>query len=271
MSANAVAPKPSLARMTRDSIVLEMKQTFRDPAALGFGLLFPIALLLLFASIFKYKLDGTTVTASQLYVAGIIGSSMMSQGFVGLAIDLAVKRENGVLKRMASTPMPKAVFFIGAIGATAIVCLLQIVVLLVLGVVLYHVKLPTDPAKWFTFAWVFALGLIASCLLGIAVGSMIKSSKAAPAVTNLPYVALQFLSGVFIPFSQIPPGMRAFASVFPLKWLAQGMRSVFLPSSYATLEPDGGWQHGRMALVLLAWCVVGFVLCVRTFRWTTKK
>lgn len=270
MANNTAPSRPSMARMIATSARLETVQTFRDPAALGFGVLFPIALLLLFASIFDFEQGNTGVTGSQLYVAGIIGSSIMSQGFVGIAIDLAVKRENGVLKRLASTPMPKAVFFIGTLIATAIVCLLQIVALLLIGVVLYDVTLPTAPSKWLTFAWVWVLGLVASCLLGIAVGSLIRSSKSAPAVTNLPYVGLQFISGVFVPFDDIPAGLRAFASIFPLKWLAQGMRSVFLPSSFEPFEVDGSWQHPQMFLVLAGWCVLGFALCLRVFRWTRR-
>lgn len=262
--------RPSVAKMILTASRLETAQTFRDPAALGFGVLFPIALLLLFASIFDFEQGNTGVTGSQLYVAGIIGSSIMSQGFVGIAIDLAVKRENGVLKRLASTPMPKSVFFIATLVATAIVCLLQIVVLLLIGVVLYDVTLPAEPSKWFTFAWVWTLGLIASSLLGIAVGSLIRSSKSAPAVTNLPYVALQFISGVFVPYDDIPAGLRGVASIFPLKWLAQGMRSVFLPSSFEPFEVDGSWQHLQMFVVLAGWCIVGFLLCLRVFRWTRR-
>jgi ABC-2 type transport system permease protein len=262
--------KPTFWSMARDATVLEVKQTFRDPAAVGFGVIFPIALLLLFASIFNGQYQEVNATVSQVYVASIIGSSIMSAGFVGLAIDLAVKRENGVLKRLASTPMPKGVFFVALIASTAIVCLLQIIVLLLLGVLLYDVTLPSAQ-NWLTFAWVWVLGLIASCLLGIAAGALIKSSKSAPAVATLPFTALQFISGVFVPFDDLPGGVRAIASVFPLKWLAQGMRSVFLPDEFKQIEPAGSWQHGPMLLVLVAWCVFGFLFCIRFFRWTTKK
>ena len=48
--------------------------------------------------------------------------------------------------------------------------------------------------------------------------------------------------------------------MFPLKWIAQGMRSVFLPDSFATQEV-GGWQLPQAALVLAAWTVVGLLLC----------
>ena len=49
------------------------------------------------------------------------------------------------------------------------------------------------------------------------------------------------------------------------------MRSVFLPDSFGATEAGGSWELGRVALVLGVWCVVGLVLCLGTFRWTTKR
>ena len=65
--------------------------------------------------------------------------------------------------------------------------------------------------------------------------------------------------------------MQHIAAVLPLKWLTQGMRSVFLPDSFAVQEPAGSWEHGRTALVLLAWGVVAGVLAMRTFRWHRRS
>jgi ABC-2 type transport system permease protein len=65
--------------------------------------------------------------------------------------------------------------------------------------------------------------------------------------------------------------MQHAAAIFPLKWMCQGLRSVFLPESFASLEPAGSWELGKVALVLGAWCVIGLVLCLTTFRWTTKR
>ena len=76
---NAAITRPSYPRMCLNFLALEFKQTLRDPAALGFGILFPIVLLVLFASIFSGDIRGTDVTFSQLYVAGIVGSSIMSR------------------------------------------------------------------------------------------------------------------------------------------------------------------------------------------------
>ena len=83
-------------------------------------------------------------------------------------------------------------------------------------------------------------------------------------------IVLQFVSGVYFVFSDLPGWMQTAASVFPLRWMTLGMRSVFLPDSYVVAEPGGSWEHGLTALVLLVWLVVGTALCLRTFRWTRR-
>jgi ABC-2 type transport system permease protein len=246
---------------------VELKNLVRNRQALGFVVLFPVMMVLLFASIFGGYIDGTTVHGSQVYVAAIIGSSLMSTGFVGLAVGVATERDAGTLKRLASTPMPKASYFIGKIGMVAATLIVQIIVLLALGIALFHVSLPTDAGRWLTFVWVFGLGTTAATLLGIAVGGTIKNSQSAVAVVNLPFVALQFISGVWIQTRDLPKWMVTFSQIFPLHWMSRGMRYVFLPDSFKVVESDGSWLLGTGALVMGAWCIVGFVLCLRTFRW----
>ena len=68
----------------------------------------------------------------------------------------------------------------------------------------------------------------------------------------------------------MPSWMQQVASLFPLKWMAQGMRSVFLPDTALAMEPAGSWEHGMTAAVLGAYLLVGLVLGVRTFRWRRR-
>jgi ABC-2 type transport system permease protein len=264
------APLPSLGRVSRERAVLELKSEVRNPMSMAFTLLFPVMMLFLFGAVFSGAVNNTSgVTNSQLFVAGIIGSSILSTGMVGLAIGIAIERDKGQLKRLAGTPMPKAAYFLGKIASVLALAAGQIVVLTLLGIALFDVELPTSASKWFTFAWVFVLGIAAATLLGVAIGGLLPNGKSAPAILNLPYVALQFISGVFVPFNELPDSLRTVAGVFPLRWLCQGMRSVFLPDSFQEVEQSHSWQHPTMAIVLLAWCVLGTILCLRTFRFTT--
>ncbi len=80
-------------------------------------------------------------------------------------------------------------------------------------------------------------------------------------------IVLQFFSGAFFAFPELPGWMQQLAALFPLKWLTQGMRSAFLPEEAGAFEVAGGWEHGRTAVVLAAWVIIGVVVCVRTFRW----
>ena len=83
-------------------------------------------------------------------------------------------------------------------------------------------------------------------------------------------IILQFFSGVFFVFTSLPSWMQQFAALFPLKWLTQGMRSVFLPADFATQEVAGNWEIGKTALVLMVWLVAGLVISIKTFKWSRE-
>jgi len=119
---------------------------------------------------------------------------------------------------------------------------------------------------------VFVLGLTAWALLGLAFSSIPKSGKAVSAVVTVPYIVLQFISGVYFLYRDLPSWLQHVGALFPLKWMCQGLRSVFLPDWWpATQEVTGSWETGRTALVLLAWTFGGLVLALRTFRWKGRR
>jgi ABC-2 type transport system permease protein len=107
-------------------------------------------------------------------------------------------------------------------------------------------------------------------MLGLAFSSVPRSAKSAAAVVSPVVIVLQFISGVFFVYSELPTWMQDIAQIFPLKWLAQGMRSVFLPDSFASQEVGGSWQLPETAMVLTAWLFVGLLIAMRTFRWQKR-
>ena len=264
-------PVAVVARASWSRFVVENKTFLRNPQSVGFTMAFPVMMLLLFASIFHGQVKDSGVTISQLYVAGLIGSSTMATGFVNTAISIAADRQRGELKRLAGTPMPKISFFVGRGINVLVMTLAQVVVLLGVGVAFYDLSLPRSVTRWCTFLGVLVLGVFSSTLLGLAVGGRIRNANAAPAVVNLPFVSLQFISGVFIPFTQLSPSLQTISAFFPLRWLAEGMRSVFLPDAFKVNEPSGSWQHPLMWAILAAWSVGGMVMCLRSFRWVDDE
>ena len=163
--------------------------------------------------------------------------------------------------------MPASSYFIGKTILVLVSTVIQILLLLGFGLLFFGLNLPSDPAKWFTFAWLVVLGSACSTALGIAFSIVPKSGRGASAVVSPIVIILQFFSGVFFVFTQLPSWMQQVAAIFPLKWLTQGMRSVFLPDSFASQEVAGTWETGRTFIILTAWLIAGIFLSIRTFKW----
>jgi len=268
MTATTERQLPSVGSVCRTRAGVELKEFFRQRESVVFTLMFPVILLLVFGAVLDYDL-GSGVSFTQYFMAGIIAAGVLGASLQNMAISIATERSDGTLKGLAGTPMPKSAYFVGKVVQVLAVTLAIIVVLLFIGVVFYGIDLPSG-TDWLTFAWVAVLGAAACTLLGIALSSLAKNGRSASATVTPFALLLQFISGVFFQFSEVPTWLQTVAAVFPLKWMAQGLRSVFLPDALAAAEPAGTWELGRVALVLGIWCVVGLVLCVRTFRWQDR-
>ncbi len=268
MSAATATASPSWLDMTRSRFIVDIKEFVRSREQMIFIFAFPMIFLVLFGSVFSdQELGNTGVTFPQYFLAGMIASGIINTGFQSLAISISIDRQEDVLKRIYATPLPATSFFAAKILQMLIVSIIQITVLIALGVALYGVELPTEGSTWLTFAWVFLLGTGASTTTGIAMSSLLRNGKAASAILTPIVLVLQFTSGVFFVFTQLPTFLQTFAELFPLKWLAQGMRSVFLPETFQAAEVRGSWEHPAAALVMAIWLIIGLVIAVRTFRW----
>lgn len=245
---------------------LEIKQFIRQRESVVFTMLFPLILLAIFGSVFSNSI-AKGVTFSQYFVAGMIASGMVNTGFQQLAIMIPVERDFGTLKRLRGTPMPASSYFIGKAILVTLSMLIQVFLLLAAGVLFFGVHLPTTGYKWLILFALLILGSATSTVLGIAFSSVPKSGRGASAVVSPVVIVLQFFSGVFFIFTDLPRWMQQVAAIFPLKWMTQGARSVFLPDSFAAREVAGNWETGRTFVIITAWLIVGSVWAIRTFKW----
>ncbi|MEV0803661.1 ABC transporter permease [Kribbella sp. NPDC050281] len=249
---------------------LEVKEFFREREQLIFTFLFPIIFLGIFSAVFSGTDFSGGVDAATYFTPGMIASGIFLTSFQSLAIGIAIERDQDVLKRLRGTPMSSQSYFIGKIGVVLVTSVLQFGLLLAIAGLLLGVDIPSEPEKWLNFVWIFILGTASGCVLGIAFSVVPKSGRAASAVVTPVVLLLQFISGVYFVYSSLPAWMRTVAEIFPLKWLAQGMRSVFLPDGFEVNEPGGSWQLGTGAIVLAVWLVLGLLVAQRVFRWTRR-
>jgi len=264
---------PGAASLTLVRAGVELRQFWRERDAVIFVFAYPIIMLAIFSTVFGAEEQGTEVAGvdfAQYFLPGMIATGIMLTGFQSIAVSIAVERDDGTLRRLRATPLPVTSYFGGKVALTLVTSLVQTAALLAVAGLLYDVPMPSDAADWLTFAWVFVLGTATGAVCGVAFSSVPRSGRSASAVVTPVVLILQFVSGVFFAFFALPGWMQTVASVFPLKWLAQGMRSVFLPDEMEALEVGGSWQLGATAAVLTAWLVVGLVVGVRTFRWRRR-
>ncbi|QYH37037.1 ABC transporter permease [Salinibacterium sp. M195] len=254
-------------------IKLEVRSYFRQGDSVFFTFLFPVVMLTIFAVAFSEQNFGTEeepLTAAAFYLPGMIAAGLLLSGLQNMAIDIAMERSDGTLKRLAGTPLPVMSYFIGKIGQVFVTGVLQATLVILVASVAFDVELPSEPSKWVTFAWVFVLGVTTSAVLGIALSGLPRSGKSATAVVIPVALVLQFISGVYLGFSMLPEWLQNFASIFPLKWMAQGMREVFLPASFEIMEQSESWNLPGVAIATGLWLVVGLIMTRITFRWIRK-
>ena len=232
----------------------------REPMAFVMGLLYPLFMLILFNAVFPGEMNGG-ITFGEYMLPAMITMGVLMTCMQILAISVAAERESGELKRLAVLPVPAWAYVAAKCLANVVLSVLNIVVLIGVGGLALGLSLPTRAASWglAALALVFTIG--ACTALGLAIGRCCPSSRAASGILT-PIIILQFVSGLFLPLSQLPAWMVHGFSILPVRWSAELMREAFLPASAAAVEPTGTWETGKGLAVVTAWLVGGVVAAV---------
>jgi ABC-2 type transport system permease protein len=254
----------SAVALVRHQFRFDQKTCWRNPASVFFTVLLPVMFLLIFATIFGNdtidELGGIKTTT--YYVPAIITLAVVSATTQSLAISLTVDRENGILKRTRGTPLPTWVFIAGRVGNAIVVSVLSLTVVAVIGRLIYGVDIPWErlPAVLVTLL----VGAAAFSCLGFALSAAIPSEDAAAPMSNFALLPLYFLSGVFIPETEIPEGVLKFADIFPIRHFFEAFFTAWSPTT-----TGAGFEWLDLGIVA-AWGAVGLLLAVRFFRWEPR-
>jgi ABC-2 type transport system permease protein len=238
---------------------LHQRSFWRNPESAFFNFAMPLGVLLLFgATSGNDAVPGRSdVKVLTLFVPGILAFAVVVVAYGNLAATLAVQRADGVLKRLRATPLPATLYLGGQLVSTVAVSLLISLATIALGAAAYG-ALPRAAAVPQLLV-VLALGIACFATLGIAISSVIPTADAAGAITNGTYLPLAIVSGMFSATLHLPSGVDAVVGLFPLKALADGLRSTYDPAASGLPVAD--------ALVLVAWTVAGLLIARRWFRW----
>ena len=252
------------ARLLAHQFRYDQKVFWRNPASVFFTVMLPLIFLFIFATIFgNEEIEERGVKTTTYYVPAIISLAVISATTQSLAINLTEDRERGLLKRIRGTPLPVPAFVAGRVGNSIVVSLLMVVLVAVIGKLVYDVSIPdeTIPAVLITLA----VGAFSFCCLGFALTAAIPSEDAAPAISNAVVLPLYFISGIFIPDSEIPNGVLQVADVFPIRHFFEAFFAAWDPGARGS-----GLEPGHLAIVL-AWGLAGLAVALRAFRWEPRR
>jgi ABC-2 type transport system permease protein len=236
----------------------EQRSYWRNPAAAGFSFVFPILIMVIFASTngnAKISQLGN-ISYTQYYIPSIVAFGIMGVTFTNLAISVSFKREAGTLKRIRGAPLPAWIYLGGLIGNSIVTGILLTIIVITFGMLAYSV---TFPGNVFALISTLAVGAACFCALGLAVTTVIPNADAAPAIVNLVFFPLLFISGTFFPISNGSVLLKI-ASFFPVRHFITGTFAAFDPHAKSSLR-------GGDLLVMAAWGAAGLIVANRRFKW----
>jgi ABC-2 type transport system permease protein len=253
-----VAVRRPVQRLFVHQLRSEQLVFWRSREAAFFIFLFPLLLFVLLGSVYHGKYQHLPITWAVL--AGLICYGCANTAFAGLAIQLVLRRESGILKRLRSTPLPPATYVSALLISTLVVFGLQTIALFLLGRALYGTPFPADVAS---FIATIVIGAAAFAALGTATAAAIHSAEGSSAVVNFILLPMAFLSGAFGPTKGYPAFLRAIGDVLPLTYFVKLVDAVYL-------HGHGVWTQPEALAVLAAWGAAGLVFTIFKFRWEPR-
>lgn len=235
---------------------LERRMFWRNPTAAFFSFVLPLLFLFLFGAIFSNDQETLDVI-----VPGILGLSVMSTTFNALAMNITFLREEGVLKRIHGTPMPP-VSYVGGVAANAISnAAVQVLIVVLAGRLFFGIGWPKD---WLELAVFAVVGVATLAALGVAFSHVIPNFDAAPAYTNIVFLPVIFISGVFYDVDTAPQFLTDIARILPLTHVIDGFSAAMVTGAPLS-------DHLGDLAVVAAWGLFGAIFAVRGFSWESRR
>lgn len=232
--------------------VLEARYEFlrllRTPSFSLPCLLFPPVFYLLFGVL----LGGKGGPAAATYMlAGYSVFGVMGVALFGFGVTVAMDREQGLLTLKRAQPMPPGAYLVAKMAMAVLFAAIILALLAVLAIGVAGVHLPA--LQWLALVATCLVGVLPFSALGLWLGTLV-SGRGAPALINLVYLPMAFLSGLWVPLTMLPGFLQTAAPAWPAYHLARIAQKAV------------GMDVGRPLLhvvVLVAITVVFFVLAHR--------
>jgi ABC-2 type transport system permease protein len=241
------------AKLTRN----ELRLFLREPMVVFFAVFFPTILVVILGSIPSFRrpssdLGGTTLISVYTGIALAIGLAMLGLQFAPGT--LALYREKGILRRMATTPVRPASLLAAQLAATLLVGVVSGVLVIAVSRIFFHVALPGQALGYAVAYLLCAAGVFS---VGLLIAALAPSGKAANTVGTLLFFPSMFFAGLWTPREVMPHILQRIGDFTPL---GAGERALHEASL-------GHWPSLLPLLALVAYVAVFGAAAAKVFRW----
>jgi len=240
----------------RKMVAVELKLFLREPITVVFALALPLITLFVLGGVFGNIPDADFGGDGPMdfYTPAYIGLVLASIGVVSLPAHLAGSRERGVLRRFRASWVPAAVVIGAEVVVSLLIAVVSGVVLVACAMLLYDVNAPESALL---LVPAFVLSALAFSAMGVMLGSLIPTARAAQAAGMLLWFMMLFLGGAGPPPGVLTGVLQALHHAVPLTYVVRLLQGPWLGDGW-------GWAD---AGIVAAWGLVAGALATRWFRW----
>jgi ABC-2 type transport system permease protein len=253
--------RPPARRLLAAQIGYQLRVLVRSPLSAFATLIVPLMVLLAVGLLYKgtHLHSRGDIAYVQFFTPAMVAFAVVTACYTSVISSVTLARDEGILKRVRSTPLPPWIYMAGRVASASIVALLSAVVVIAVGAIVYNFEMiwSAVPAALV----VLLLAMFCFCAIALAVTVLVPHADAAFPIAWGSALALCFVSDVFLPIGDAPRWLRDAASVLPLRPLADDLESAFNP-----VRGTHALHPGHLA-VLAAWGLVASVFALVAFRW----
>ena len=242
---------PSTLALLAAEARAELQKAWRQPAYVIPTLTLPLAFYALFG--IALARPGSGNAGYLLATYGVFAG--LGPALFGFGAAVADERARGILALKQVSPLPAGVFLAAKLATAFAFTVLVLIGLYTLAAAWGSVALPRG--AWLTLAAIHLASVLPFCLLGLCIG-LALSSSAAMGVTNLVFMLLAVLGGLWMPITFFPGWMQAIGGTLPTYHVA----ALALQATGRTAG-SVWWLH---AGVLLAYVAAFGLIARRTWR-----
>jgi ABC-2 type transport system permease protein len=237
-------------------VLNESRIARRFPLGLLTGVALPTLLLVIIGSVAKDRVHLKALgglTTFYAYVPIFLVMVLAALAFYGLPIQLAIYRDQGILRRLSTTPVPPAWVLAAQLILNAIFAAVELLILMIVAMAGFGIATPKSTgglvlALLLSLAGVFAIGLWVSA---------IARPRTVGVLAAMCFFPLMFFAGLFFPRAEMPRALLDVSNLTPLGAAVHAVQSALLH----------GFPPISALIVLVAYTVIFSTLAVRFFRW----